>query len=56
MRSELVQKLVEHQGEYVSGERLSESLGVSRTAIWKQIEVLKKMGIRLNQHLKKDIN
>lgn len=53
MRSELVKKLVEHQGEYVSGERLSESLGVSRTAIWKQIEVLKKNGYQIESAPKK---
>lgn len=53
MRNELVRKLVEHQGEYVSGERLSESLGVSRTAIWKQIEVLKKQGYQIDSAPKK---
>jgi BirA family biotin operon repressor/biotin-[acetyl-CoA-carboxylase] ligase len=32
---------------YVSGERLSEVLGVSRTAVWKQIRQLRQLGYRI---------
>lgn len=32
---------------YVSGERLSEALGVSRNAIWKQIRQLRQLGYRI---------
>lgn len=32
---------------YVSGARLSEALGVSRTAVWKQIEQLRQLGYRI---------
>ncbi|TLM65735.1 MAG: biotin--[acetyl-CoA-carboxylase] ligase [Deltaproteobacteria bacterium] len=32
---------------YVSGARLSEVLGVSRTAVWKQIEQLRQLGYRI---------
>ncbi|MCM2674359.1 biotin--[acetyl-CoA-carboxylase] ligase [Alkalicoccobacillus plakortidis] len=53
MRSKLVQELVEHQGTYLSGESLSQALGVSRTAIWKQIDVLKKSGYQIDSVPKK---
>lgn len=33
-----------HPGEYVSGEKMSQELGVSRTAIWKQIRKLEAAG------------
>lgn len=33
-----------HPGEYVSGEKMSQELGVSRTAIWKQIRKLEDAG------------
>ena len=32
---------------YLSGERLSEGLGVSRTAVWKQIQQLRQLGYRI---------
>ena len=32
---------------YLSGERLSEVLGVSRTAVWKQIQQLRQLGYRI---------
>ncbi|MFR3009092.1 MAG: HTH domain-containing protein [Pseudoruminococcus massiliensis] len=32
------------EGEYISGEKLSEILGVSRTAIWKAINSLRDDG------------
>jgi len=40
---ELFQK---QHGQYISGQRLSEELGVSRTAIWKQIHKLEAAGYR----------
>jgi len=36
--------LLEHQGEYLSGEAMSRALGVSRAAVWKAIEALRKEG------------
>jgi len=33
-----------HEGEWVSGEAISQRLGVSRTAIWKQVEALRSAG------------
>jgi BirA family biotin operon repressor/biotin-[acetyl-CoA-carboxylase] ligase len=40
----LVQVLQAKRGEYVSGESISQMLGVSRTAIWKQIRKLEAAG------------
>lgn len=36
-----------HEGEYLSGERISRELGVSRTAIWKRIEQLRGLGYQI---------
>lgn len=43
-RLQLLKQLHEKKNQFVSGERLSEQLHVSRTAIWKHIEELKKQG------------
>jgi len=40
---EIVRLLKAAEG-HISGQRLSETLGVSRTAVWKHIEALRKMG------------
>jgi BirA family biotin operon repressor/biotin-[acetyl-CoA-carboxylase] ligase len=40
----ILQILKEHQGEYVSGERLAETAGITRAAIWKQINRLREFG------------
>ncbi|MBD2869692.1 biotin--[acetyl-CoA-carboxylase] ligase [Paenibacillus arenilitoris] len=42
----LLQLFTASPGEYVSGERISHELGVSRTAIWKQIRKLEAAGYR----------
>ncbi|RXJ03977.1 biotin--[acetyl-CoA-carboxylase] ligase [Anaerobacillus alkaliphilus] len=47
MRSELLQMLLDHQGNFVSGEAISQHLGCSRTAVWKHIEELRKAGYKL---------
>lgn len=36
--------LVEHENDYLSGQKISELLGCSRTAVWKHISELKKEG------------
>ncbi len=43
MREEILKLLREAEGE-LSGEAISEVLGVSRTAVWKQIKALKELG------------
>ncbi|MGO4888086.1 biotin--[acetyl-CoA-carboxylase] ligase [Anaerobacillus sp. MEB173] len=47
MRGKLLQMLLEHEGQYVSGEKISQHLGCSRTAVWKHIEELRKSGYEL---------
>lgn len=43
MKTEII-TLLRQRGTYISGQELCERFGVSRTAIWKQIEQLKKDG------------
>ncbi|MDP4093019.1 MAG: biotin--[acetyl-CoA-carboxylase] ligase [Bacillota bacterium] len=40
-------------GEYVSGESLSETLGVTRAAVWKYIKELKQQGYKIDSSTKK---
>lgn len=44
MRNEILEYFRKANGEFVSGEQISQDLNVSRTAIWKQINVLKSRG------------
>lgn len=44
MRNEILEYFRKADGKFVSGEQISQDLGVSRTAIWKQINVLKSRG------------
>jgi BirA family biotin operon repressor/biotin-[acetyl-CoA-carboxylase] ligase len=37
----------DHPGEFLSGERISRELGVSRTAVWKRISRLRDLGYRI---------
>lgn len=39
-----------HPDDWLSGEQLAEELGISRTAIWKQIQQLKKQGYQIASH------
>ena len=43
----LLELLRAHRGSFVSGEQLSRILGVSRTAIWKQIQQLRRHGAEI---------
>ncbi|MEZ4600421.1 MAG: biotin--[acetyl-CoA-carboxylase] ligase [Syntrophotaleaceae bacterium] len=38
----------DHAGEYLSGERISRDLGISRTAVWKRIEQMRSLGYRID--------
>lgn len=42
-------------GDYVSGQKISDLLGCSRTAVWKHIEELRKDGYELEAVRKKAI-
>lgn len=47
IREKLLKLFQEHKDEYISGQKISEMLGVSRTAIWKHIAELKKEGYEI---------
>ena len=46
-RQTMLALLRAHPGEYVSGEQVSEKLGLSRTAIWKSVDALRKAGYEI---------
>lgn len=47
LRTRLLQAFSESEGEFLSGQKLSETLGCSRTAVWKHIEDLRSEGYEL---------
>lgn len=53
MRQEVLDYLLAHKGEFVSGQKISESLGISRTAVWKHIRMLKRRGYVIESYTKK---
>lgn len=53
MRQDILDFLVQHQGEFVSGQEISEHLGISRTAVWKHIRILKQRGYVIESYTKK---
>lgn len=48
VKHELLKLLEKSKGIYLSGERIAESLGVSRAAVWKAINALKTEGYAIN--------
>ncbi|MFC0271630.1 biotin--[acetyl-CoA-carboxylase] ligase [Metabacillus herbersteinensis] len=48
LRSKLLDAFSKAEGEYLSGQKISEYLGCSRTAVWKHIEELRKEGYELD--------
>lgn len=53
MKSIILNKLKNSKGKFISGEKLSEDLKVSRTTIWKYIKKLKEEGYNLESSTKK---
>lgn len=53
VREEILATLKENEGDWVSGQALSESLNVSRTAIWKHIKNLLEEGYEIESASKK---
>lgn len=53
LREKLLEVFTHAEGEFVSGQKLSEVLGCSRTAVWKHIEDLRKEGYELEAVKKK---
>lgn len=44
MRQNILKMLIDNMGEFISGEDMSDILGVTRAAIWKHIEILRQDG------------
>ena len=53
MRDEILDFLKENRDQFVSGQAMSEACHVSRTAIWKHIEVLRKRGYVIESFTKR---
>lgn len=50
---DIISILAQAEGKFVSGEYLSQCLGISRTAVWKRIGTLKKEGYNIEASTKK---
>lgn len=48
VKTQLLKVLEEHPGEALSGEKLAQSLGVSRAAVWKAIQALREQGYQIH--------
>ena len=53
MREKIVNLLLNSDLEFISGEEISKQLGISRTAVWKHINVLKEQGYEIESVNKK---
>lgn len=53
MENKILKLLKDNKDSYISGQDISNELGVSRTAIWKHITKLKEMGYEINSISKK---
>ena len=53
IRRTLLEMFTNADGDYVSGQKISDLLGCSRTAVWKHIEELRKDGYELEAVRKK---
>ena len=47
MKKKILNILKKNQGEYISGEKLSEELGITRAGIWKHMKTLKEAGYHI---------
>jgi BirA family biotin operon repressor/biotin-[acetyl-CoA-carboxylase] ligase len=52
LRHDILHLLAAHPEKYVSGEKISQQLNVTRAAIWKQIQVLKEEGFEIEGQTK----
>ena len=52
LRHDILDILAAHPEKYVSGEKISQQLNVTRAAIWKQIQVLKEEGFEIEGQTK----
>ena len=44
MRNKIIKVILNNKDNFISGEDLSNKLGISRTAVWKHIKKLKEEG------------
>lgn len=49
-KQRVLEELKQHRGEYLSGEGISQTLGLSRTAIWKTVDALRREGYTIEAH------
>ena len=49
-KKQVLQHLESNKGSFVSGDRLAGNLGLSRTAVWKAINGLRKEGHKIKAH------
>ncbi|HHY42709.1 MAG TPA: biotin--[acetyl-CoA-carboxylase] ligase [Thermoanaerobacterales bacterium] len=45
--NQLLMLLLENKGKYISGEKISQNFGITRSAIWKQVNCLRNMGYKI---------
>lgn len=48
LRNRIIQRLVASRGKYLSGHEIGTELGISRTAVWKHVEALRREGFRVS--------
>ena len=53
MRDKIIKAILDSGEDFVSGEELSKQLGISRTAVWKHIKILKDQGYNIESVNKK---
>lgn len=53
MRDKIIETILSNKKEFISGEEISKSLGISRAAVWKHIKVLKEQGYNIESVNKK---
>ena len=47
MNKTIIQMLIDSDSEYVSGQNISDKLGITRAAVWKRISKLKELGFEI---------
>lgn len=50
---EAILNMLKESNDFISGQEISEKLGISRTSVWKNINVLKSKGYAIESHTKK---
>lgn len=53
MRDKIIEVILDNGEDFVSGEELSKKLGISRTAVWKHINILREEGYDIESVNKK---